>query len=109
MVLSVMRHVDDISIAIISMKICITSATSRTCLRKNCPVAPCRRAACMAMKNTTKRSSEWRATTSRSFPKAQPNVPYLLGGGLVAFEMVRQLMTHGEKLTKVIMLDTPAR
>ena len=43
----------------------------------------------------------------------QPQGPYLLGGfsggGLVAFEMARQLLARGEQVQAVLMLDTPAR
>jgi thioesterase domain-containing protein/acyl carrier protein len=42
----------------------------------------------------------------------QPDGPYLLGGfsggGVVAFEMARQLRALGEKVDGLIMLDTPA-
>jgi acyl transferase domain-containing protein/thioesterase domain-containing protein len=41
----------------------------------------------------------------------QPHGPYLLGGfsggGLVAYEMARQLVAAGETVAEVIMLDTP--
>lgn len=43
--------------------------------------------------------------------KVQPNGPYLLGGfsggGIVAYEMARQLIEQGEEVEQVIMLDTP--
>ncbi|WOB07296.1 polyketide synthase [Piscinibacter gummiphilus] len=43
----------------------------------------------------------------------QPQGPYLLGGfsggGLIAYEMARQLMAKGEEVQGVLMLDTPAR
>jgi thioesterase domain-containing protein/acyl carrier protein len=53
---------------------------------------------------------------ARSYVEAlrrlQPHGPYLLGGwsfgGLVAFEMARQLDTVGERCDAVILLDTPA-
>jgi thioesterase domain-containing protein/acyl carrier protein len=42
----------------------------------------------------------------------QPNGPYLLGGhsygGLVAFEMARQLLHQGQKVALLAILDTPA-
>jgi len=45
--------------------------------------------------------------------QVQPEGPYLLGGfsggGLVAWEMARQLLEQGETVLKVIMLDTPVR
>jgi thioesterase domain-containing protein len=45
--------------------------------------------------------------------QVQPQGPYLLGGfsggGLIAFEMARQLIARGEKVLGVLMLDTPAR
>ena len=45
--------------------------------------------------------------------QVQPEGPYLLGGfsggGLVAWEMARQLVEQGETVLKVIMLDTPVR
>ncbi|MCR9258158.1 MAG: alpha/beta fold hydrolase [Pseudomonadaceae bacterium] len=44
--------------------------------------------------------------------QVQPEGPYLLGGysggGLVAYEIARQLMAVGEEVLHVIMLDTPA-
>ncbi|MES2948751.1 MAG: amino acid adenylation domain-containing protein [Pseudomonadota bacterium] len=44
--------------------------------------------------------------------KAQPHGPYLLGGwssgGMVAFELARQLEHHGETVAQILMLDTPA-
>ncbi len=43
----------------------------------------------------------------------QPQGPYLLGGfsggGLIAYEMARQLLAKGEEVQGVLMLDTPAR
>ena len=43
----------------------------------------------------------------------QPQGPYLLGGfsggGLIAYEIARQLLARGEKVLAVLMLDTPAR
>ena len=45
--------------------------------------------------------------------QVQAHGPYLLGGfsggGLIAFEMARQLMAAGEKVLSVLMLDTPVR
>jgi thioesterase domain-containing protein len=45
--------------------------------------------------------------------QVQPHGPYLLGGfsggGLIAFEMARQLLERGEQVLAVLMLDTPAR
>lgn len=45
--------------------------------------------------------------------QVQPHGPYLLGGfsggGLIAYEMARQLLARGEKVLAVLMLDTPAR
>ena len=45
--------------------------------------------------------------------QVQPKGPYLLGGfsggGLIAYEMARQLLEQGETVIKVIMLDTPIR
>jgi thioesterase domain-containing protein len=45
--------------------------------------------------------------------QVQPQGPYLLGGfsggGLIAYEMARQLIARGEKVLAVLMLDTPAR
>lgn len=45
--------------------------------------------------------------------QVQPQGPYLLGGfsggGLIAFEMARQLIDRGEQVLGVLMLDTPAR
>lgn len=45
--------------------------------------------------------------------QVQPAGPYLLGGfsggGLIAFEMARQLLARGEQVLAVLMLDTPAR
>ncbi len=45
--------------------------------------------------------------------QVQPHGPYLLGGfsggGLIAFEMARQLQERGERVLGVLMLDTPAR
>ena len=45
--------------------------------------------------------------------QVQPHGPYLLGGfsggGLIAFEMARQLQARGERVLGVLMLDTPAR
>jgi thioesterase domain-containing protein len=45
--------------------------------------------------------------------QVQPKGPYLLGGfsggGLIAYEMARQLMVRGEQVLAVLMLDTPAR
>ena len=45
--------------------------------------------------------------------QVQPHGPYLLGGysggGLIAFEMARQLQARGEQVLIVVMLDTPAR
>jgi acyl transferase domain-containing protein/thioesterase domain-containing protein/NAD(P)-dependent dehydrogenase (short-subunit alcohol dehydrogenase family)/acyl carrier protein len=45
--------------------------------------------------------------------QVQPHGPYLLGGfsggGLIAYEMARQLLARGEKVQGVLMLDTPAR
>jgi thioesterase domain-containing protein/acyl carrier protein len=45
--------------------------------------------------------------------QVQPHGPYLLGGfsggGLIAFEMARQLIARGEEVQSVVMLDTPAR
>ncbi|HTQ79751.1 MAG TPA: alpha/beta fold hydrolase, partial [Thermoanaerobaculia bacterium] len=42
----------------------------------------------------------------------QPHGPYLLGGwsfgGLVAFEMARQLQEAGESVARLVLLDTPA-
>ncbi|XOV81737.1 MAG: alpha/beta fold hydrolase [bacterium] len=44
--------------------------------------------------------------------QVQPEGPYLLGGysggGLVAYEIARQLLAVGEEVLHVIMLDTPA-
>ena len=43
--------------------------------------------------------------------QVQPLGPYLLGGfsggGLVAFEMARQLLANGEQVEQVLLLDTP--
>ncbi len=43
--------------------------------------------------------------------KVQPTGPYLLGGfsggGIAAYEIARQLLAQGEKITQVIFLDTP--
>ncbi|MAT84333.1 MAG: polyketide synthase, partial [Gammaproteobacteria bacterium] len=43
--------------------------------------------------------------------QVQPHGPYLLGGfsggGLIAYEIARQLTTAGEQVLRVIMLDTP--
>ena len=43
--------------------------------------------------------------------QVQPEGPYLLGGfsggGIVAYEMARQLLEAGETVTQVILLDTP--
>lgn len=45
--------------------------------------------------------------------QVQPQGPYLLGGfsggGLIAYEMARQLIARGEQVQAVLMLDTPAR
>lgn len=45
--------------------------------------------------------------------QVQPEGPYLLGGfsggGLIAYEMARQLIEAGEQVQAVLMLDTPAR
>ena len=45
--------------------------------------------------------------------RLQPQGPYLLGGfsggGLIAFEMARQLLAAGEKVATILMLDTPIR
>lgn len=45
--------------------------------------------------------------------QVQPKGPYLLGGfsggGLIAYEMARQLLARGEQVLAVLMLDTPAR
>jgi acyl transferase domain-containing protein/thioesterase domain-containing protein/acyl carrier protein len=45
--------------------------------------------------------------------RLQPEGPYILGGfsggGLVAFEMARQLLETGEPVSSIIMLDTPIR
>jgi thioesterase domain-containing protein/NAD(P)-dependent dehydrogenase (short-subunit alcohol dehydrogenase family)/acyl carrier protein len=45
--------------------------------------------------------------------QVQPHGPYLLGGfsggGLIAYEMARQLLARGERVLAVLMLDTPAR
>jgi thioesterase domain-containing protein/acyl carrier protein len=45
--------------------------------------------------------------------RIQPRGPYLLGGysggGLIAFEMARQLEQAGEKVGAVVLLDTPIR
>jgi thioesterase domain-containing protein/NAD(P)-dependent dehydrogenase (short-subunit alcohol dehydrogenase family)/acyl carrier protein len=45
--------------------------------------------------------------------QVQPQGPYLLGGfsggGLIAFEMAKQLLASGEQVLSVLMLDTPAR
>lgn len=45
--------------------------------------------------------------------RVQPHGPYLLGGfsggGLIAYEMARQLIAGGEQVSKVILLDTPIR
>jgi acyl transferase domain-containing protein/thioesterase domain-containing protein/acyl carrier protein len=45
--------------------------------------------------------------------RVQPTGPYLLGGfsggGLVAFEMARQLLEQGERVDAMILLDTPIR
>lgn len=45
--------------------------------------------------------------------QVQPQGPYLLGGfsggGLIAYEMARQLLARGEQVQAVLMLDTPAR
>ncbi len=45
--------------------------------------------------------------------QVQPQGPYLLGGfsggGLIAYEMARQLIARGEEVQGVLMLDTPAR
>jgi acyl transferase domain-containing protein/thioesterase domain-containing protein/acyl carrier protein len=45
--------------------------------------------------------------------QVQPQGPYLLGGfsggGLIAYEMARQLLARGEQVLGVLMLDTPAR
>lgn len=45
--------------------------------------------------------------------QVQPEGPYLLGGfsggGLVAYEMARQLIAAGDEVQAVLMLDTPAR
>lgn len=45
--------------------------------------------------------------------QVQPQGPYLLGGfsggGLIAYEIARQLLVRGEKVLAVLMLDTPAR
>ncbi|MGY4828000.1 type I polyketide synthase [Sphaerotilaceae bacterium SBD11-9] len=45
--------------------------------------------------------------------QVQPQGPYLLGGfsggGLIAYEMARQLLERGEQVLGVLMLDTPAR
>jgi thioesterase domain-containing protein len=45
--------------------------------------------------------------------RVQPNGPYLLGGfsggGLIAFEMARQLRAVGEQVGALILLDTPIR
>ncbi|MBF0233315.1 MAG: amino acid adenylation domain-containing protein, partial [Desulfamplus sp.] len=42
----------------------------------------------------------------------QPDGPYFLGGhsfgGLVAFEMARQLFENGESIAKLVLIDTPA-
>ncbi len=43
--------------------------------------------------------------------KVQPSGPYILGGfsggGIVAYEMARQLIEQGEEVLQVVMLDTP--
>ncbi len=48
----------------------------------------------------------------RTVRAARPHGPYALGGhcygGLVAFEMARQLRAEGERVEAVVMVDTPA-
>lgn len=48
----------------------------------------------------------------RAVRAARPRGPYALGGhcygGLVAFEMARQLRAEGERVEAVVMVDTPA-
>src|SRR5690606_38688682 len=43
--------------------------------------------------------------------QVQPNGPYLLGGfsggGIVAYEMAKQLLAQGEEVSLLVMLDTP--
>jgi thioesterase domain-containing protein len=45
--------------------------------------------------------------------QVQPHGPYLLGGfsggGIIAWEIGRQLLAAGEQVSKIIMLDTPIR
>ncbi len=51
-------------------------------------------------------------TYIQALRQAQPQGPYLLGGwssgGLIAFEMARQLEAAGEAVQSVLMFDTPA-
>ena len=48
----------------------------------------------------------------RSIREVQPHGPYVLGGwssgGLVAFEVARQFEEQGEKVERVLLLDSPA-
>ncbi|HJV63287.1 MAG TPA: amino acid adenylation domain-containing protein, partial [Albitalea sp.] len=48
----------------------------------------------------------------RALRHAQPHGPYLLGGwssgGVIAFEMARQLEREGETVEAVVLIDTPA-
>jgi thioesterase domain-containing protein len=50
---------------------------------------------------------------TRELSRVQPQGPYTLGGfsmgGVVAFEMARQLRAAGHEIDAVILLDTPAR
>jgi acyl transferase domain-containing protein/thioesterase domain-containing protein/acyl carrier protein len=45
--------------------------------------------------------------------QVQPHGPYLLGGfsggGIIAYEIARQLLAAGESVSKIILLDTPIR
>jgi acyl transferase domain-containing protein/thioesterase domain-containing protein len=45
--------------------------------------------------------------------QVQPHGPYLLGGfsggGIIAWEIARQLLASGEQVSKVVLLDTPIR
>ena len=83
-----------------------TSGTSvRTC-RSTASV----RAAPMACTSHTTASKKWPRITQREIRTQQPRGPYLIGreciGGIVAYEMARQIEAQGEKVDLLALLDT---
>jgi thioesterase domain-containing protein len=52
----------------------------------------------------------WQLTTFKQIQTLQPNGPYYLGGysfgGVVAFEMARQLQEQGEQVGILVVLDS---